>query len=54
MKTSHRTVFRFYGGIYCAKVVKAKIINAFIEEETRTVEEKAQAQEKKASSTSSR
>lgn len=42
-----RTVARAYGGVYCAKVVKERIINAFMEEEAKAAQQKQAAQEAK-------
>lgn len=45
-----RTVARAYGGVYCAKVVKERIINAFMDEESKFAQQKQEAkaaQEKK-------
>ena len=43
-----RTVSRPYGGVYCASVVKERIINAFMEEEARAAAEKKALAEKRA------
>ena len=42
-----RTVSRPYGGVYCAAVVKERIINAFMEEEARAAAEKKALIDKK-------
>ena len=47
MKKNQRTVSRPYGGVYCASVVKERIVNAFMEEEARAAAERKLAQEQK-------
>ncbi|MBD4650840.1 hypothetical protein GUG52_03190, partial [Xanthomonas citri pv. citri] len=48
LRKNQRTVSRPYGGVFCAEVVKERIINAFMEEEARAAQEKKEAAEKKA------
>jgi len=47
MKKNQRTVSRPYGGMFCASVVKERIVNAFMEEEARAALERKNAQEQK-------
>ena len=47
---SKRTVSRPYGGVYCAAVVKERIINAFMDEEARAAAAKKALADQKAES----
>jgi len=44
---NQRTVSRAYGGMYCASVVRDRIINAFMDEEARAAAERTAAAAKK-------
>jgi large subunit ribosomal protein L34e len=48
MKKHQRTVSRPYGGVYCASVVKNRIIRAFMHEEAKAAQDRKKVVQQKA------